>query len=37
VINPVLAYPGILELLDVDTIKDSHLQEALRERIGDGL
>lgn len=33
VIRPVLTYPGVLELIKVDTIQDSEVREALKERI----
>jgi ribose 5-phosphate isomerase RpiB len=33
-INPVLAYPGMLNLLDIDTIVDSAVRSALQRRVG---
>jgi hypothetical protein len=33
VIKPVLDFPGILDLLDIDTIKDTLLKEALMARL----
>ena len=32
VVNPALTYPGVWELLDVDTLEDQGLARALRER-----
>jgi ribose 5-phosphate isomerase RpiB len=33
VIKPVLAYPGVADLLDIDSISDSNLKTALQKRI----
>ncbi|MEW6528240.1 MAG: RpiB/LacA/LacB family sugar-phosphate isomerase [Spirochaetota bacterium] len=33
VVNPVLRYPGFLDILDVETIEDNALQSALQSRI----
>jgi ribose 5-phosphate isomerase RpiB len=33
VVNPALEYPGIKELIDVDSIDDEHLQAAFLERM----
>ena len=33
VIQPVLAYPGVAELLDVESIQDAALADALRGRL----
>ena len=33
VIHPVLRYPGVLELIDIDSIQDSEIRQALRKRI----
>lgn len=35
VIQPVLTYPGVLELVKVDSIPDSELRRAFKERIED--
>ncbi len=33
VLKPVLNYPGVLEIIDIDSIQDSELKEAFRKRI----
>lgn len=33
VVRPVLAYPGILELIDLDSIQDEKVKEAVKKRI----
>lgn len=33
VIRPVLTYPGVIKLIDVDSIKDKKLRETFKERI----
>ncbi|HSM26180.1 MAG TPA: RpiB/LacA/LacB family sugar-phosphate isomerase [Anaerolineaceae bacterium] len=33
VLHPVLTYPGVVELIDVDTIADSNLNEAFQRRL----
>jgi ribose 5-phosphate isomerase RpiB len=33
ILHPVLAYPGILEIIDVGTITDSNLNQAFRRRL----
>ena len=33
ILKPVLNYPGVLEIIDVDSIQDNELKEAFRKRI----
>jgi len=33
IIQPVLTFPGILEIIDIDSIEDSELKKAFKERI----
>ncbi|MCD6219438.1 RpiB/LacA/LacB family sugar-phosphate isomerase [Candidatus Calescamantes bacterium] len=33
IIRPVLTYPGVLELIDIDSIQDNEIKEALKDRI----